>query len=104
HGSLDLKVKFAEVRYAGGTHSVVEVSSHSLVMDRVWGCHFAVTVFTNLTRDHLHFHKTFEEHFEAKRLLFAGTGAGAPDVAVINIDDPYASRLQALGKRTLTYG
>ena len=102
--SLDLQEMFAEVRDAGGTHAVLEVSSHSLVMDRVWGCHFAVAIFTNLTRDHLNFHKTFEEYFEAKRLLFAGTGAGAPDVAVINIDDPYAARLQALAKRTLTYG
>ena len=102
--SLDLQEIFAEVRDAGGTATVLEISSHSLVMDRVWGCHFAVAIFTNLTRDHLNFHKTFEDYFEAKRLLFAGTGAGGPDVAVINIDDPYAQRLQALAKRTLTYG
>jgi UDP-N-acetylmuramoyl-L-alanyl-D-glutamate--2,6-diaminopimelate ligase len=102
--SLDLQEMFAEVRDAGGTHAVLEVSSHSLVMDRVWGCHFAAAIFTNLTRDHLNFHKTFEEYFEAKRLLFEGTGAGAPDVAVINIDDPYAQRLAALAKKTLTYG
>jgi UDP-N-acetylmuramoyl-L-alanyl-D-glutamate--2,6-diaminopimelate ligase len=102
--SLDLQEMFAEIRDAGGTAAVLEVSSHALAMDRVWGCHFAAAIFTNLTRDHLNFHKTFEEYFEAKRLLFSGTGAGAPDVAVINIDDPYASRLQALAKRTLTYG
>ncbi len=102
--SLDLQEMFAEVRDGSGTAAVLEVSSHSLVMDRVWGCHFAVAIFTNLTRDHLNFHKTFEEYFEAKRLLFSGTGAGAPDAAVINIDDPYASRLEALAKRTLTYG
>jgi UDP-N-acetylmuramoyl-L-alanyl-D-glutamate--2,6-diaminopimelate ligase len=102
--SLDLQEIFAEVRDAGGTSAVLEISSHSLVMDRVWGCHFAVAIFTNLTRDHLNFHKTFEDYFEAKRLLFVGTGAGAPDFAVINIDDPYAQRLQALAKRTLTYG
>jgi UDP-N-acetylmuramoyl-L-alanyl-D-glutamate--2,6-diaminopimelate ligase len=102
--SLDLQEIFAEVRDAGGTSAVLEISSHSLVLDRVWGCHFAVAIFTNLTRDHLNFHKTFEDYFEAKRLLFAGTGAGGPDVAVINIDDPYAQRLQALAKRTLTYG
>ena len=53
--SLDLQEMFAEVRDAGGTHAVLEVSSHSLVMDRVWGCHFAVAIFTNLTRDHLEF-------------------------------------------------
>jgi UDP-N-acetylmuramoyl-L-alanyl-D-glutamate--2,6-diaminopimelate ligase len=102
--SLQLQEIFAEVRDAGGTAAVLEISSHSLVMDRVWGCRFAVAIFTNLTRDHLNFHKTFEDYFEAKRLLFAGTGAGRPDVAVINMDDPYAQRLQALAKRTLTYG
>src|SRR5580704_5995340 len=60
--SLDLQEMFAEVRDSGGTHAVLEVSSHSLVMERVWGGHFAVAIFTNLTRDHLNFHKTFEEY------------------------------------------
>ncbi len=95
---------FAEVRDAGGTHAVLEVSSHSLAMERVWGCHFAVAIFTNLSRDHLNFHKTFEEYFAAKRRLFEGMGAGAPDAAVINADDPYSSRLEGLAKRTLKYG
>ena len=102
--SLDLQQMFAEIRDAGGTHAVLEASSHALAMDRLWGCHFAVAIFTNLTRDHLDYHKTFEEYFAAKRLLFEGTGAGAPDVAVINADDPYASQLEGLARRTLTYG
>lgn len=102
--SLDLQQMFAEVRDAGGTHAVLEVSSHALAFERVWGCHFAVAVFTNLTRDHLNFHKTFDEYFGAKRRLFEGTGAGAPDVAVVNDDDPYGARLKGLSKRTLTYG
>jgi UDP-N-acetylmuramoyl-L-alanyl-D-glutamate--2,6-diaminopimelate ligase len=102
--SLDLQQMFAEVRDAGGTHAVLETSSHALAMDRLWGCHFAVAVFTNLTRDHLDYHKTFENYFEAKRRLFEGTGAGAPGVAVINADDSYASRLEGLADRTLTYG
>jgi len=102
--SLDLQQMFAEVRDARGTHAVLEVSSHALAMERPWGCHFAVAIFTNLTRDHLNFHKTFEEYFAAKRVLFEGTGAGAPDTAVINMDDAYAPRLEALAKRTLTYG
>jgi UDP-N-acetylmuramoyl-L-alanyl-D-glutamate--2,6-diaminopimelate ligase len=102
--SLDLQQMFAEVRDARGTHAVLEVSSHALAMERPWGCHFAVAIFTNLTRDHLNFHKTFEEYFAAKRVLFEGTGAGAPDTAVINRDDAYAPRLEALAKRTLTYG
>jgi UDP-N-acetylmuramoyl-L-alanyl-D-glutamate--2,6-diaminopimelate ligase len=102
--SLDLQQMFAEVRDAGGTHVVLEASSHALAMDRLWGCHFAVAIFTNLTRDHLDYHKNFEDYFSAKRRLFEGTGAGAPEVAVINSDDPYATRLEGLAKRTLTYG
>ena len=102
--SLDLQQMFGEVRDAGGTHAVLEVSSHALAMERVWGCHFAVAIFTNLTRDHLNFHKTFEEYFTAKRRLFEGMGAGAPDVAVVNADDPYSARLAGLAKRTLTFG
>jgi UDP-N-acetylmuramoyl-L-alanyl-D-glutamate--2,6-diaminopimelate ligase len=102
--SLDLQQLFAEVRDAGGSHAVLEVSSHSLAFERVWGCHFAVAIFTNLTRDHLNFHKTFEEYFAAKRRLFEGTGAGVPDVSVLNADDSYATRLEGLAKRTLTYG
>jgi UDP-N-acetylmuramoyl-L-alanyl-D-glutamate--2,6-diaminopimelate ligase len=102
--SLDLQEMFAEVRDAGGSHAVLEVSSHALAFERTWSCHFAVAIFTNLTRDHLNFHKTFEDYFSAKRRLFEGTGAGAPDVAVINADDSYSTRLEGLAKRTLTYG
>jgi UDP-N-acetylmuramoyl-L-alanyl-D-glutamate--2,6-diaminopimelate ligase len=102
--SLELQRFFAEVRDAGGTHAVLEVSSHALAMDRVWGCPFAVAVFTNLTRDHLDFHKTFEEYFAAKRRLFEGTGGGAPAVGVVNADDPYAKQLVGLARRTVTYG
>ena len=102
--SLDLQQMFREIRAAGGTHVALEVSSHALWFERVHGCHFAVAVFTNLTRDHLDYHKTFEEYFAAKRLLFEGTGAGAPDNAVVNIDDSYGARLKGLAKQTLTYG
>jgi UDP-N-acetylmuramoyl-L-alanyl-D-glutamate--2,6-diaminopimelate ligase len=102
--SLDLQQMFAEIRDAGGTHAVLEASSHALAMDRLWGCHFAVAIFTNLTRDHLDYHKNFEDYFAAKRHLFEGTGAGAPDVAVINANDAYTTRLEGLAKRTLTYG
>ncbi len=102
--SLDLQEIFAEIRDAGGTYATLEASSHALAMDRLTGCHFAAAIFTNLTRDHLDYHKTFEEYFAAKRRLFEGTGADAPDAAVVNIDDPYGARLVGLAKRTLTYG
>lgn len=101
--SLDLQQMFAETRDAGGTYAVLEASSHALAMERLWGCHFAAAIFTNLTRDHLDYHKTFEEYFAAKRQLFAGTGAGAPAFAVINADDDYAPRLEGLARKTLTY-
>jgi UDP-N-acetylmuramoyl-L-alanyl-D-glutamate--2,6-diaminopimelate ligase len=73
-------------------------------MDRLWGCHFQAAVFTNLTREHMDFHRTFEEYFAAKRRLFGGTGAGAPEVAVLNTDDEFGKRLAGLAKTTVTYG
>jgi UDP-N-acetylmuramoyl-L-alanyl-D-glutamate--2,6-diaminopimelate ligase len=102
--SLDLQNFFAEIRDSGGTFATLEASSHALAMDRLWGCHFAVAVFTNLTRDHIDYHKTFENYFAAKRMLFEGTGTGAPDVSVINTDDEWGKKLAGLGKGTLTYG
>jgi UDP-N-acetylmuramoyl-L-alanyl-D-glutamate--2,6-diaminopimelate ligase len=102
--SVDLQGALAEVREAGGRYAVLEASSHSLIMDRLWGCHFAAAVFTNLTREHMDYHKNFEDYFAAKRRLFEGTGAGAPDVAIVNTDDPYGKRLAGLAKNTVTYG
>lgn len=102
--SLDLQEVLAEVRAAGGTDVVLEASSHALVMDRLWGCRFAAAIFTNLTRDHLDYHKTFDDYFAAKRILFEGTGAGAPAVAIVNTDDPYGRQLVGLARQTLTYG
>jgi UDP-N-acetylmuramoyl-L-alanyl-D-glutamate--2,6-diaminopimelate ligase len=102
--SLDLQNFLADVVRAGGTHAVLEASSHALALDRLWGCPFAVAIFTNLTRDHLDYHKTFEDYFAAKRRLFEGAGAAAPGVAVINQDDAYGKQLAGLAARTLTYG
>jgi UDP-N-acetylmuramoyl-L-alanyl-D-glutamate--2,6-diaminopimelate ligase len=102
--SLDLQSFFAEIREQRGKYAIMEASSHALALDRLWGCHFAAAVFTNLTRDHIDFHKTFDNYFDAKRRLFEGTGAGAPDVAVINTDDEWGKKLSGLAKQTLTYG
>ena len=102
--SADLQGFFAEIRDAGGKFAVLEASSHSLTMDRLWGCHFRAAVFTNLTREHMDYHKTFEDYFAAKRRLFEGTGAGAPEVAVLNTDDEFGKRLAGLAKKTVTYG
>src|ERR1700676_165048 len=102
--SVDLQGFFAEIRDAGGTYAVLEASSHALAMDRLWGCHFQAVVFTNLTREHMDFHKTFEDYFAAKKRLFEGTGAGAPEVAALNADDEFGKRLAGLAKKTVTYG
>src|SRR2546429_65977 len=102
--SVDLQGFFAEIRDTGGKYAVLEASSHSLAMDRLWGCHFQAAVFTNLTREHMDFHKTFEDYFAAKKRLFEGTGAGTPEVAVVNADDEFGKRLAGLAKKTVTYG
>jgi len=102
--SLDLQNFLADVVRAGGTHAVLEASSHALALDRLWGCPFAVAIFTNLTRDHLDYHKNFDDYFAAKRRLFEGTGAAAPAAGVINRDDTYGKQLAGLAARTLTYG
>ncbi len=80
----------AAIRDEGCTHAVTEVSSHGLVQGRVAGCRFRAAVFTNLSHDHLDYHKDMESYFQAKKLLFS---ACAPEMAVINIDDPYGGRL-----------
>jgi UDP-N-acetylmuramoyl-L-alanyl-D-glutamate--2,6-diaminopimelate ligase len=103
--SLDLLSYFAELVKVCGKAAVMEVSSHALAQERVWGFHFAAAVFTNLTQDHLDYHKDFEHYFQAKRRLFEGLGAPPPDWAVINIDDPWGARLLELPcANRLTYG
>ena len=86
--SFELQALFARMRDAGCTHVVMEVSSHALTLDRVGGVHFDVAAFTNLTEDHLDFHKTMDAYCDAKAELF-----GRCDAAVINVDDPYAPRM-----------
>ena len=102
--SLDLQKFLAEVVEGGGTHAVLEASSHALALDRLWGCRFAAAIFTNLTRDHLDFHGSYEEYFEAKRRLFEGTGEGVPGVGIVTADDQYGQRLIGLARQTITYG
>ena len=86
--SFELQGLFARMRDAGCTHVVMEVSSHALTLDRVGGVHFDVAAFTNLTEDHLDFHKTMDAYCDAKAELFARCSK-----AVINADDPYAPRM-----------
>jgi UDP-N-acetylmuramoyl-L-alanyl-D-glutamate--2,6-diaminopimelate ligase len=84
---------FADGVRAGATEAVMEMSSHALEQERVWGIPVDVAIFTNLTQDHLDYHGTMERYFAAKARLFEGVGAPPPRVAVINADDPTAESL-----------
>jgi len=87
---------------------VMEVSSHALAQERVYGVPFDVAVFTNLTRDHLDYHKTMDEYFAAKRVLFEGCGTDAPRAVVSNLDDEYGAKLAVFSRKrsavVLSYG
>ncbi|RZU42819.1 UDP-N-acetylmuramoyl-L-alanyl-D-glutamate--2,6-diaminopimelate ligase [Edaphobacter modestus] len=91
--SRDVLELFSEGAKAGATEAVMEMSSHALEQERVWGLPVDVAIFTNLTQDHLDFHGTMERYFAAKTRLFEGVGAPPPRVAVVNVDDPYGQRI-----------
>jgi UDP-N-acetylmuramoyl-L-alanyl-D-glutamate--2,6-diaminopimelate ligase len=91
--SRDVLALFAEGVRAGCTEAVMEMSSHALEQERVWGMPVDVAMFTNLTQDHLDYHGTMERYARAKARLFEGVGAGAPRVAVINDDADYAGMM-----------
>lgn len=106
--ALELNRLFAEASQDGVTDAVMEVSSHALEQERVYGISFDVAAFTNLTRDHLDYHETMEQYFAAKKILFQGSGADGPRVSVLNIDDEYGEKLISVTKKSasqlLTYG
>jgi UDP-N-acetylmuramoyl-L-alanyl-D-glutamate--2,6-diaminopimelate ligase len=103
--SLDLAGYLAELVQAGGQAAVMEVSSHALAQGRTCGFPFQAAVFTNLTGDHLDYHKDMESYFAAKRRLFEGDGTPPPELGVINLDDPWGRRLLELNQpRQITYG
>jgi len=106
--ALDLNRILAEALGDGATEAVMEVSSHALAQERVYGIPFDVAVFTNLTRDHLDYHHTMEEYFTAKRVLFEGCGTDPPRVTVLNGEDEYGEKLAKVSKKrgseVLTYG
>lgn len=88
--ALELQKLFAEMADEGAEYVVMEVSSHALELDRVYGCEFDVGVFTNLTQDHLDFHQTMENYLNAKAKLFTMCKKG-----VINIDDQGGAEIAA---------
>jgi UDP-N-acetylmuramoyl-L-alanyl-D-glutamate--2,6-diaminopimelate ligase len=121
--AIDLQGDFRAMLDGGERYCAMEVSSHALALGRTDAVRFAAALFTNISRDHLDFHDTMEDYFQAKRLLFVpsaanaavanaatgGTagdvaGAGAtPGVAVVNLDDPYGRRLAAELEHVVTF-
>jgi UDP-N-acetylmuramoyl-L-alanyl-D-glutamate--2,6-diaminopimelate ligase len=97
-GALELQQLLAKMVAEGCTTAVMEVSSHALAQDRTGGCEYDVAVFSNLTQDHLDFHKDMESYFQAKLRLFTGlTGTSKPNKrAIVNVDDPSGARIASL--------
>jgi UDP-N-acetylmuramoyl-L-alanyl-D-glutamate--2,6-diaminopimelate ligase len=96
-GALELQELLAKMVASGLTAAVMEVSSHALALDRTSGCEYDVAVFTNLTQDHLDFHHTMDEYFEAKLRLFTGLAGGKKPGkrAFVNMDDSRGNAIQA---------
>ncbi len=102
-GPLELQLLFAQMRDSGVSHALMEVSSHALDQGRVGRINFSSAIFTNLTQDHLDYHKNLEDYFLAKAKLFRGLSNNA--WAVINTDDPYGVRIKEFSRcGVITYG
>ncbi len=106
--SADLQALLRQMLVAGCRSAVMEVSSHALAQKRVWGIDFDVAVFTNLTAEHLDYHRDMQNYFAAKSALFCGLGhREKKSVAVINVDDEWGRKLMG-GRHNrvqeITYG
>lgn len=99
--ALELWRLLAMAKEKGCEVVAMEVSSHALEMDRVWGMEFDGSVFTNLTQDHLDFHQSMEAYFEAKSKLFTQLTKG---ISLVNLDDGYGRRLLGMLPNALSYG
>ena len=93
---------FAQMRDEGVTHVVMEVSSHALMLGRVTGSHFDVAAFTNLSQDHLDFHPTMEEYFQAKALFFEPGSEMRAKRSVVCVDDEWGQRMAELAEAPVT--
>jgi len=101
--AITLTTHLMEARAAGASHAVMEVSSHSLDQRRTDGVAFDLAIFTNLTRDHLDYHKTFDDYLRAKRRLFEGLEPEA--TAIVNADDAACDRIiEGCKARIVRYG
>ncbi|MBU0503081.1 MAG: UDP-N-acetylmuramoyl-L-alanyl-D-glutamate--2,6-diaminopimelate ligase [Candidatus Omnitrophica bacterium] len=103
-GPLELQGMLKNMADKGVDSAVMEVSSHALDQDRTMGINFSSAIFTNLTQDHLDYHKTMQDYFLAKAKLFKGLREKS--ASIINTDDKYGQRLKRSirGKRVITYG
>ena len=98
--SIELQKILRKMADAGVSHAIMEVSSHALDLDRVADCRFRAGIFTNLTQDHLDYHKTMEDYFRAKEKLFEMLEkSGSP--SIINVDDSWGERLRRKTKGTV---
>ncbi len=95
-GLNDLYKYFCQMKKANVKYCIMEVSSHALAQDRVGGLKFSRAIFSNLGRDHLDYHKNFENYFAAKRRLFGQLNKDE-GCAILNVDDPYGQRLFRAG-------
>lgn len=107
-GALELQALLGRMVSAGMDAAVMEVSSHALALDRTVGCEYDVAIFTNLTQDHLDFHRDMEDYFSAKLRLFTGLADGERKTskhAIVNMDDPWSERIRkATAVPLWTYG
>lgn len=91
--AIDSFALLKQMKDAGCKRCVMEVSSHGIDQQRVFGAKFDVAVFLNLTRDHLDYHQDMETYYQVKRRLFTGEIGKIPRIAVVNLDDPFGRRL-----------
>jgi UDP-N-acetylmuramoyl-L-alanyl-D-glutamate--2,6-diaminopimelate ligase len=98
--AIELQRTFRAMLDAGDEACAIEVSSHALELHRADAIHLAAAIFTNLTQDHLDFHRTMEDYFNAKKRLFTDT---RPEVAVVNVDDRYGMQLAGELGRPVTF-
>lgn len=104
---VDLQKILYAMKQAGCDYVVMEVSSHALVLNRVAGCEYDCAMLTNITQDHLDFHKTLENYRDAKSMLFEGLAKGSKPnkTAIFNMDDPSSPIIkERTGVKVLTYG
>lgn len=103
--SLDLQSFLAEAVENGSDTALMEVSSHALSLDRIWGLEFEGVLFTNLSEDHLDFYGDMETYFQSKKLLFGSPFRRADTISVANKDEPYGARIvKECAGRWLTFG